>query len=93
MLNKAIVENKTVFFNPFIQTTVSPIILGGIIACLLSSIISFNQSNNDITSNIMLRHKVVVKCEQQYKSSGKSKVKRGFYFGSKGCPTGWYQIK
>lgn len=92
MLSKAIVENKIVFFNPFIQTTILPIILGVIIACLLSSVISFNQSNNDITSNIMLRHKVVVKCEQQDRSRGRTGAKRR-YFGKNGCPTGWYQIR
>jgi len=92
MLSKAIVENKIVFFNPFIQTTILPLILGVIIACLLSSVISFNQSNNDITSNIMLKHKVVVKCEQSYRGRGKSGAKKA-YFGKQGCPAGWYQIR
>jgi len=89
MLSKAIEENKIVFFNPFMPTTFMPIILGGLIACLLSTVISFDRSN-DVTSNIMLRHKVVVECESPYGVRGKA-GKKTHYFPRK-CPNGWGQV-
>ncbi len=91
MLSNA-VENKIVFFNPFSHVTLMPIILGIIIASLLSAVLSFNQSNesNGLSSNVMLRHKVVVKCESPYSGGGKA-GRKTHYFPRK-CPIGWGQV-
>lgn len=89
MLDNAILETKTVSFPPFTQVNIMPIILGIIITSLLSAILSLNQTD-DITSNIMLRHKEVVKCESPYPTGAKSG--RNVYHFPEKCPVGWGQI-
>lgn len=88
MLSKAILENKIVFFNPFMQVNVTPIILGVIITCLLSAVISLDRSN-DVTSNIMLRHKIVVECENPYKDRGEAGTRTRHFIQ---CPKGWGEV-
>ncbi len=92
MLSKEIVEDKVVFVNSINQISDKPIILGVIMACLMTAVVMTDRADA-VPSDIMLANAGgAVKCSKTYNFGWRFKyIRKGYFQGS--CPSGWTQIR